>query len=518
MNMPQMQMDSQGANHPGTYEGEAGVDVLGFLQRHWGSYVGVSILVGLLSAGVAALALALPPAESVATMDISPTFPGAGEGKYPNRTPFSPQDIVAVSVVEPVWRAQGLERAISLADLCRNLQIAVGGNKLDMVRSEFQQKLSNAKLTAAERSALEDEYQAKLKALSTSAFSITLGSAGGALAPAQLTQVLTAIPAEWARSSEAAGVSAYDYPMPNGAELRASAASLTADGATAADGVRHAERLKDFMDTLAATTAAMAKVPGSDGIKDSRGASLVDLSQELSSTRRNLVIPAYLQMLGEAKLRDPREYAAIRSTRRKLLESDLELAKERARVLREAFKDYADETRIARRVADRSADETRQDAVLANVDGTFIDRVIEQAVKSRDVEYRRELTDRRLAAELEVVEKSGKLEFDTWIEETVQSQAADASASAAAMDRLRRMTDSLASYADRTREIMRILSDRNLSAASAMYRVDLDAVVRSTPAVSLRSIALGGFGLWSLLVVVVSVRAVITDRRGPAAG
>ena len=67
----------------------------------------------------------------------------------------------------------------------------------------------------------------------------------------------------------------------------------------------------------------MALLPGSAGVKDAAGGSVIDLSQELTSARRNLVIPAYLDTLAQARKNDPSGYAAIRSTRQKLLESEL---------------------------------------------------------------------------------------------------------------------------------------------------------------------------------------------------
>jgi AraC-like DNA-binding protein len=216
----------------------------------------------------------------------------------------------------------------------------------------------------------------------------------------------------------------------------------------------------------------------------------------------------------EAKSRDPDGYASIRSTRRKLLESELNSAKERARVLTDAFTDYANETRMVRRASpDPSVDDPRQAGILANVDGTFIDRVIEQAVKSRDVEYRRELTDRKLQAELDVIDRTTTSEFETWLETTVQERSASRTALEASTKRLGTLTETLAAYADRAHEIMAILSARNLNSASTMYLVEMAPAVRSVPIVSLRTLALSGFGAWAVMMALVTVRAMSADRR-----
>jgi hypothetical protein len=149
---------------------------------------------------------------------------------------------------------------------------------------------------------------------------------------------------------------------------------------------------------------------------------------------------------------------------------------------------------------------------LANVDGTFIDRVIEQAVKSRDVEYRRELTDRRLQAELDVVEQTTRLEFETWLEQAVDGQSS-AVRETSSSDRLQELSGTLAGYAVRAREIMQVLAARNLNSASSMFRVDIDPYLRLERPVSLRAVILGAFGAWAVSCAVIAVICAARDRR-----
>lgn len=501
------------AEHPD--EGGGSVDLIGFVQRHRRGFVAVTAVVGLLAVGAFLASRALPPVDVVATMDLTPTFPGAREGRYPNKAPYSPQDIIANAVVEPIWRSQGLEEIVPLAHVCRNLQVVSGGREIDQVRTEYVQKLSNAKLTAAERSGLEAEFAARMKAMNAASLTLSLSGLDGELTPDQLVRLLAAIPVEWAKATDAVGGCAYDYPIPLGSELRASG-KLLGSGGTASAAVVHAERLKDFTDALQRSIDAMGLLPGSAGVKDSTGASVIDLSQELTSARRNLVIPAYLDTLAQARKNDPPGYAAIRSTRQKLLESELESAKERARVLREAFTAYADETRMTRRTIDARSDEPSRAGVLANVDGTFIDRVIEQAVKSRDVEYRRELTDRSVQAELDVVNKSAEAQFEAWLEQTVQARAIDPSATTQTARRLETLTDQLAGYADRARSIMATLSARNLNPASAMFRIDLAPTVRFERVLGTRELVLGAAAAWFLGIGLVVLGGALSDRRRPS--
>ena len=486
------------------------IDVVGFLQRHRRSLTAATVVVGLLTLGGVALTRALPPVDRVCSLDVTPTFPGATAGKYPNNTNFSPQDMVANFIVEPVWRDQGLEKTVELSELARNLQVTAGGTELELVRSDYLQRLSNAKLTTAERMALESEFNAKLKSMKSAAVTLSLASAGR-MTDEQMERLLTAIPAEWARACDAAGTRSYDFPLPLGSELRASATQLS-KGASAALMVAHAERVKDFMDSLLTSVDAISKVAGSDGIKDAGGATIVDLASELASTRRNVVIPAYVNALRQAQAADPQGYQSIRAARRQVLDSELQAAKERARVLREALEGYSDDARSTRRVDAARVDDQRQPALTANIDASFIDRVVEQAVKGRDMEYRRGLTDRRLQAELEVVTFATKAEFEQWIDAAVQNQQG-APPVAGDMASLQAVTERVALCGDRAKEIFRSLSERNLNAASSMYRIDSPPVVRSLAAVPLRTIIAYGAGLWFAAMALVVFRAVMADRR-----
>ena len=95
----------------------------------------------------------------------------------------------------------------------------------------------------------------------------------------------------------------------------------------------------------------------------------------------------------------------------------------------------------------------------------------------------------------------------------MQERSATPSAMLASGKRLATLTDSLATFADRAHEIMTILSARNLNSTSNMYMVEMAPTVRSEAWVSLRTIALAGFGLWAAVMAVVAMRGMFFDRR-----
>jgi hypothetical protein len=151
------------------------------------------------------------------------------------------------------------------------------------------------------------------------------------------------------------------------------------------------------------------------------------------------------------------------------------------------------------------------------VDGSFIDRVIEQAVKSRDVEYRRELSERTVEADLDVVEKKARVEFETWLLTTIDERRSAATAAqpaaASTTERLVSLSNQIADLADRTREILAAVSRRNLNPASVLYKGDIAPVVSTERPVSTRSLAVAGVGLWFALLGLSALAGAVQDRR-----
>jgi hypothetical protein len=154
--------------------------------------------------------------------------------------------------------------------------------------------------------------------------------------------------------------------------------------------------------------------------------------------------------------------------------------------------------------------------VLANVDGSFIDRVIEQAVKSRDVEYRRDLSERTVEADLDVVEQKSKVEFETWLLTTIDERRNAASvaqsSTASTTERLVSLSNQIADLADRTREILGAVSKRNLNPASVLYRGDIAPVVTTERPISTRTVAMAGVGVWFALLGLGALLGAIQDR------
>jgi hypothetical protein len=494
---------------------EGAIDVVGFVSRHRAKVVLATVIAGLFTVGLYAIAQALP-GTSVASYQFTLTFKGAAQGQYPNKSPFSPQDIIASSVLEPIWEAQGLQERIAIGELARSVTISRSSRDLSLLESDYNQKLANTKLTATERQALESEFKAKLDALAQTAFTVTCSADDlGAGAAERFVQ---AIPAEWARLSEAGGVTAYEFPLPQAKDLRASADSLSQSGTDVAASILHAELLRDFVESVSRTIGTMMTVQGSELATAATGETLIDLRQRVLALQRNLIMPAYIDTMAAAQEKSAAEFLSITGVRRRMLEAALEESEQRSEVLHEALRQMNSDQRDLR--ADGGLP-SREGGVLANVDGNFIDRVVEQAVKSRDVEYRRDLSERTVEADLDVVEQKSKVEFETWLLTTIDERRNAASvaqsSTASTTERLVSLSNQIADLADRTREILGAVSKRNLNPASVLYRGDIAPVVTTERPISTRTVAMAGVGVWFALLGLGALLGAIQDRGRMAA-
>jgi hypothetical protein len=194
-------------------------------------------------------------------------------------------------------------------------------------------------------------------------------------------------------------------------------------------------------------------------------------------------------------------------------EAALAESEQRSEVLHEALSQLNSDQRDTRT---DGVVPNREGGVLANVDGSFIDRVIDQAVMSRDVEYRRALIERAVEADLEVVESKSKVDFETWllkaIDERRNATAVSQSSAASTTERLVSLSNQIADLADRTREILGAVSKRNLNPASVLYKGDIAPVVTTERPISTRTVAMAGVGVWFALLGLGALLGAIQDR------
>jgi len=131
--------------------------------RHW-LEISFLALVVLGLGGLAAASLFLKR-EAAGALELEFVFSGAERGLYPNNLPFSPEDLLDDAVVRQVYVRNNLARWLKYEEFKSGLSLNRGGTDLLMLRAEYQAKLDDRKLTAADRQRLEEEFAARTQGI-----------------------------------------------------------------------------------------------------------------------------------------------------------------------------------------------------------------------------------------------------------------------------------------------------------------------------------------------------------------
>jgi hypothetical protein len=155
------------------------VDTQSAPQRSGGSIVGrvlsgvlghakqlVSLaLIGAILGGLIGYALRLPARDRVVhQVALQFTFSGADRNEYPNGAPFSRTDLLAPLVLEKVFERNKLaDYQMDLVGFARVVSVAPYAPGLSFIVDRHRERLSDRKLTVAERKSLEAELSSEFE-------------------------------------------------------------------------------------------------------------------------------------------------------------------------------------------------------------------------------------------------------------------------------------------------------------------------------------------------------------------
>ena len=513
-------MSSQASPEATDYPVDQGiglVDVAQFLGRHAVRIAVWVVLAGMLAGGAAVLLRVSLPRDMVARQTIRFTFDGAERGQYPNGTPFSPKDLLASPVLEQAFQALQLSSYLKPEEFAARLTIYQASRDMEMLQMEYQQKLGNSKLSQPERDSLERDFRAKMDALRGRVYTLAFDASGLAMTASVAERVVSKLPECWAAFAQTTrGVKNYDIALVTVAAL--------ADG-DGTDLLGRAETLRSASRRLLRSADQLEKLPGGNLVRDSKGGSLGDLREEIANHYRVSVLPnyiAYMRMAASAQPERVRDAISVRISNEERLQK---LATARADEIGSAFREYISlnsgaavpATAGAQSAATGSASPmmglgSQMPAIMSLSEG-FFDRVIAQGIQSRDVEYRQELNERQIEAAMAVLEGQETLEFDRWVLEQLTAGSAAVSSADQTQEDAKAAFGRLRDFSSRIQELHRQLSERNLNAASQLYRNEDPVVVSTESAVSTNRMALGVFACCAIAFVLAVISGISSDRR-----
>lgn len=534
------QLPGAEANHQQDFDAqqEAGIsiaDIIHFLRARFVQLFAIAVITGMISLGAAYFIRMAAGTTKLATYEFAFSFDGASENKYPNGTPFSPQDILAAPVLDAVYATMHLQGHMDLTDFRSAFTIARGGTELRLLQSDFEQKLANTKLTAAERTPLEAQYRSALASLKSSTFILSGDFTNTSLSELEIDRILSAIPSAWADfAQKTRGVAVYDISVPTMTD----ADKLTND----TDYLIAAETLRSTSLRTTMCLEALLKEPGSKITRDTTGKGLDDLHAETEASYRVDVLPTYTNFLRLAYAQDPARVNEVFSNRMATSQRAVEMAEAEAKITTNAFQNYIMLSSGGNTAPGTSPGNSMQpnsggNMPMINLNADFFDRIIGQGIAAKDTVYRQKLNDDQLKIQTKVLKLKDDLAFDRWLLKQIQPDTQVLNDNQTNEDRLmaernggtatdvasqgnntqgnnlpsgavatgnalvtptlsvqetlvsaQAVQNRLAKFAARAREFYTLLSTRNLNASSVLYSSQSAPMVFQTSVISIKQI------------------------------
>ena len=372
--------------------------------RHW---LMVCFLgCGLVGVGVFAMLALVLPHTTNASLGLELKFAKLGKSEYPNRQPFSPNDLLSAGLLKKVYQANHLERYLEFDDFKNSLSIKLSGDPLAALQLEYKAKLGGPKILSEEKERLEKEYKIRREAIINSEYSLVWtqkGSLAKTVPASVKAKALEDIPRYWAEDAVyIKKVLAMADLLPTRIQSENSVEKI----------VSNAVDIGERSRVLNKGLADLSKLSGSQQLNLPNGTTLVDLRDRLRVLRE-----VGLNRIQEALVTfsvDKDEKIRLQEMLRGRLRSRERaffLEKNKIQPLEEGYRDY-----LASRRGGDSGNLAKNRALgdggtTFQIGDNFLGKWIEMSKSNADEEYRQTLVDQIL------IERQGLLETEFNVDE-----------------------------------------------------------------------------------------------------
>ena len=342
------------------------------------------------------------------------------ELEYPNRAKFSPDDIIAIPVLQEVFLTNQLERYGDFTTFRSGFLVAKSSAQLDMLASEYRARLAEPRLAAGDRARIELEFDNKRQLLLAEpayALTFTRASRRTEMPRLLINKVLVDVLATWARQAdERKGV------------LRAnvvffSRTALRKDFFGAEEPIIGADILRIRARRILESLATLGEVQGSAAARVGDAEdwlSLADAQGRVQDTLSVGIRPAITQMQAIGVMRSPQAVRSYFESRLQDAQAQRDEAARRVVAIRQSLSEYAAE-RSETRPQSGPGEESRTTgprpqpgaalpAAPAGGAGAFFDSIVQLSTRRQDATYRQTMVTRLLRESDRLAEKELELQ------------------------------------------------------------------------------------------------------------
>ena len=373
------------------------VRLLWSYRRVIAAAVSVALILAVL-AGL--LAYLRQPVERQASLEFRLVFEGADRQEYPNGLKFSRAEIISTPVLAAVFDKNDLGRYCTYDEFKGAIFVLEASKDLELLSLEFQSRLSDSKLSAVERTRIEEEFRQRREALRVPQYTLNFLSSGAVakLPDVLMNKVLSDILTTWVeQAADTKGVLNYQVGL-------LTPAAVSREMVVGDDLLISIDVLRGKIRHILQDLDKLDGLPGASTIRVGEGrVSLTEIRLSLEDVERYRLEPL-AWFVGSAGLSDD-SARLLRYLESRLEQVRLDRREAVATVatLRESLGTYLMERGSggSAQLAEGSGPLTGQpgtSTVIPQFSESFLDRLVELSSQGDDVRYRQALIDRMIAA------------------------------------------------------------------------------------------------------------------------
>jgi hypothetical protein len=490
---------------------EAGSISLGSILdilRGYRRIIGAAVAAVVTAFAVFTLAIfLLAPVERVGTIQFRLLFDGAAQGKFPNNTPFSVSEIVGAPVLTEVYRMNELQRFGKYEDFKDAVFVQQANFNLDMLAYEYQGLLSDPKLTPVDRARIQDEFKKKREAMVDPAYSLCFRRHERLKTmPASLMQkVLTDTLIVWAKQAdERKGANKYNVAVLSGNVLQKDILERE-DYLVAIDVLR--SKAYRVLETL----NEIAKLPGARTIHVGQTrTSLADVQTTLEEVVRFKLEPLLGLIRSEGITKNDRGLVLYASNQLFQLRLEKQESADVVAALETSLREYSTGGGSGeRKLAGAGGSGSGGQALMPQVDQSFLDKIMALSTAQSDAEYRRKLTDRLIEESVKMAARNREAAYYEDLVNEVRGKPNRSAGSPEAVvfikSRSSEAFDDIQKAVEQTAALYLELSALNLNPSTVLYAVTWPFSEQTRWALTARTVSL--YFVLSLILTLVVVPA-----------
>jgi hypothetical protein len=473
--------------------------------------VGVGVLFVVSVIGI----LLVAPVERVGSIRFRLLFDGAAVGQYPNHTPFSVTEIVAAPVLTEVYKVNDLQRFGTYESFKDSMFVQQSNPDLDLLGFEYQALLADTKLTPVDRARIQDEFKKKREAMVDPSYSISMRRSERlkTLPRDLMEKVLMDTLNTWAKQAdERKGASKYNVDV-------LSTDILQRDVLDREDYMVGIDILRSKTNRVIDTINEIAKLPGARTIRvGERHTTLAEVRAGLEDVVRFKLEPLLGVIRSEGVTKNARSLLLYANNQSFQLKQDRQEAADRVRTLQESLREFTAQGGLSSGDAKAGASGPAggagsNQAVMAQLDQSFLDRIMALSTASADSDYRRKITDRIIEESEKMTAKSREASYYEGFVRELQGTTSHAVGSPELVNLVKVRTseayDEITKGIEQTAAIYRELSALNLNPSTILFSVTWPFTLATHWSLTVSTVGLYFVLLMMLTLIIVPIGCLI---------